>query len=84
MLAEGVIEPSDGPWASQSVMIPKPDGSIRYCVNYIPLNRVTVKDSYPLPDMEEQLRDLAGCPYKFAIDAWAGYWQIPIAPEGSR
>ena len=81
MLAEGVIEPSSSPWACQPVMVPKPDGSTRYCINYVPLNKVTVKDAYPLPDQNEQLRALAGCRYKFALDAWSGYWQIPIAPE---
>ena len=81
MLAEGVIEPGDGPWASTPVMVKKPDGSIRYCVNYVPLNRVTKKNAYPLPDQSEQLRRLANCRFKFKLDAWAGYWQVPIAPE---
>ena len=81
MLAEGVIEPGDGPWASTPVIIKKSDGSIRYCVNYVPLNRVTKKNAYPLPDQSEQLRRLANCRFKFKLDAWAGYWQVPIAPE---
>ena len=81
MLEEGVIEPSSSPWACQPVMVPKPDGSTRYCINYVPLNKVTVKDAYPLPDQNEQLRALAGSRYKFALDAWSGYWQIQIAPD---
>src|SRR5699024_7671674 len=51
MLDAGVIRHSKSPWASQIVKVRKPDGSIRICGNYIPLNEVMEPDSFPLPDI---------------------------------
>jgi hypothetical protein len=53
MLSTDVIEPSGSPWASPIVLIPKPDGSIRFCVHCRRLNTVTRKYSYALPRMDD-------------------------------
>ena len=58
MLQEGVIEPATSEWASPVVLITKPDGSVRFCVDYRKLNALTIKDSYPLPRMDECLDSL--------------------------
>ena len=49
MLKAGVIRPSSSDWASAPVLIRKKDGGVRWCVDYRALNKVTIKDTYPLP-----------------------------------
>ena len=58
MLAAGVIAPETSEWASTVVLISKKDVSVRFCVEYRKLNALTVKDTYPLPQMDECLDNL--------------------------
>ncbi len=60
MLEKQVIQPSSSPWASGIVMVQKKDGSKRFCVDYRKLNDLTVKDSYPIPRIDDTLDQLAG------------------------
>jgi len=53
-----VIEPSTGEWASPVVMVPKPDGSVRFCIDYRKLNLMTVTDAYTIPRMDECIDSL--------------------------
>ena len=55
MLAEGVIRPSSSPYASPVTLVPKKDGTTRFCVDYRKLNSVTVRDQYPLPQIQDIL-----------------------------
>ena len=81
MLDRGVIEPSKSEWASPVVLVPKPDGSVRFCIDYRKLNELTVKDSYPLPRMDHCLDSLGDASFFSTLDCNAGYWQIPVSPE---
>jgi len=78
MLREKVIEPAKSEYASPVVLVPKPDGSLRFCVDYRKLNSITVKDTYPLPRMDECLDSLGDAQYFTTLDCNSGYWQIPV------
>jgi hypothetical protein len=81
MLAAGVIEPAVSEWASPVVLITKPDGSVRFCVDYRKLNALTIKDSYPLPRMDECLDSLGDATIFSTLDCNSGYWQILMKEE---
>ena len=83
MLKDGIIEPSQSPWASPIVIVDKKDGTKRFCVDYRALNKVTVKNSHPLPRIDDILASLDGAKYFTCLDLRSGYWQIPVDP-GSR
>ena len=74
MLDAGVIEPANSEWASPVVLAPNPDGSLRFCVNYRKLNSLTVKDTYPLPRMDECIDSMGEAQFVTALDANSGYW----------
>ena len=74
----GVIEESNSPWASAVVLIPKGDGSIRFCVDYRHLNDVTLPDAYPLPRVEDLIDKIGQAKYLTKIDLSRGYWQVPM------
>ena len=81
MLRAGVIEPSDSPWASAVVLVKKKSGDWRFCVDYRPLNRVTRKDSYPLPRVDETLDLASGSSWFSSLDLRSGYWQVPLSAD---
>jgi len=79
MLEYGIIEPTASPWASCIVLVKKKDGTLRFCVDYRPLNSITIKDSYPLPLIDNCLNALAGSSWFSTLDLRSGYYNVPIA-----
>ena len=80
-LEEGVVEPSESPWASALVPAKKKGGKIRWAIDYRKLNDVTIADSFPLPNIEQNLERLSGSRIYSALDAAAAYNVIPVAEE---
>ena len=81
MLRDGVIEPSNSEFAGPVLLVPKPDGSKRFAIDYRRLNEMTVKDQYPLPRMDEYLDSLGEAKWFTTLDANSGYWQVEIHPD---
>ena len=81
MLQEGVIMPTNSPWASPVVMVTKKDGTCRFCIDYRKLNGVTRKNAYPLPRIDESVESLGGNNWFCTLDLQSGYWQIGMHPE---
>lgn len=81
MLELGVIEPAVSPWNSPVLMVPKKDGTYRFCLDSRKLNGVTKKYSYPLPFIADILDSLGNSRYLSSIDLSSAFWQIPISPE---
>jgi len=77
----GVIEPSSAEWVFPVVLVPKPDGAMRFCVDYRQLNEVTVRDVYPLPRMDDCIDFLGDAKVYSTLDCNSGYWKIPVADE---
>ena len=76
MLAQGVIQNSNSPWASPVVLIKQKDGSHRFCVDYRRLNGLTKMDVFPLPCVDDTLDILSQTQYFSMLDLAAGYWQV--------
>ena len=84
LLDKGFIRPSVSPWGAPVLFVKKKDGSFRLCIDYTGLNRVTIKNKYPLPRIDELLDQLRGAKWFSKIDLASGYHQIPIASEEVR
>ena len=80
-LRKGFIRPSASPWGSPVLFVSKKDGTIRLCVDYRSLNKVTIKNKYPLPKIEDLFDQLNGAKVFSKIDLRSGYYQLKIRPE---
>eukprot|EP01054_Gregarina_sp_Poly1_P005646 Gregarina_sp_Poly_1__5645@NODE_297_length_9827_cov_119_211168_g245_i1_p4_GENE_NODE_297_length_9827_cov_119_211168_g245_i1NODE_297_length_9827_cov_119_211168_g245_i1_p4_ORF_typecomplete_len370_score15_31RVT_1/PF00078_27/3_2e18DUF1177/PF06675_11/0_38_NODE_297_length_9827_cov_119_211168_g245_i178838992 len=84
LLALGIITPSKSPWAARPRIVSKPDGTIRLCGNYIPLNNKTIKYRYPLPRIDDIIDKLGSYSWFITLDLASGFWQIPLDLESRQ
>ena len=75
-LAKGYIRQIKSPYGAPVLFVDKKDGKSRLCVDYRALNKVTVKNSYSLPRIDDLFNRLAGAKYFSRIDLRSGYHQI--------
>jgi hypothetical protein len=81
LLDKGYIHPSTSPWGCSALFVEKKDKELRLCVDYRPLNAVTIKNKYPLPCIDILFDQLAGAQVFYKIDLRSGYHQIKIRAE---
>jgi hypothetical protein len=81
LLDKGYIRPSTSPWGCSALFVEKKDKELRLCVDYRPLNAVTIKNKYPLPRIDILFDQLAGAQVFSKIDLHSGYHQIKIRAE---
>jgi hypothetical protein len=81
LLEKGFIRPSSSPWGCPAIFVKKKDQTLRMCVDYRPLNEVTIKNKYPLSRIDILFDQLTGARLFSKIDLRSGYHQIRIRPE---
>jgi hypothetical protein len=76
MMDKGYIRPSVSPWGAPVLFVKKKDGTLRLCIDYIQLNKVTIKNKYPLPRIDDIFDQLGGASIFSKIDLRSGYHQV--------
>jgi hypothetical protein len=84
LLDKGYIYPNSSPWGCPALFVKKKDQSLRLCIDYRPLNAVTVKNKYLLPRIDILFDQLAGAKVFSKVDLHSSYHQIKIHPEDVR
>ncbi|GKC52371.1 putative reverse transcriptase domain-containing protein [Tanacetum coccineum] len=75
---KGFIRPSSSPWGASILFVKKKDGSFRMCIDYRELNKLTIKNRYPLPRIDDLSEILQGSQYFSKIDLRSGYNQLRV------
>ena len=78
LLWHGLARPSESPWASPCILVPKEDGSLRFCTDYRKINNITIKDSYPLPLIDDLIDFVGQAKFVTKIDLLKGYYQVRL------
>jgi hypothetical protein len=81
MMDKGYIRPNVSPWGAPVLFVKKKDGTLRLCIDYRQLNKVTIKNKYPLPRIDDLFDQLGGASIFSKIDLRSGYHQVRIKGE---
>nr|CAD1842324.1 unnamed protein product [Ananas comosus var. bracteatus] len=81
LMDRGFVRPSVSPWGAPVLFVKKKDGSLRLCVDYRELNKVTIKNKYPLPRIDDLFDQLQGSYVFSKIDLQSGYHQLRVRAE---
>ena len=84
MIELGVIEPSISPYSSPIVLVPKKDGSVRFCIDFRKLNKATEFNAEPMPNMEEVITRMSGHRFYSQMDLCKGYWQLGLSKRSRQ
>ena len=77
-LGNGWIERSSSAYGAPLLFVPKPDGSLRMCIDYRGLNKIIVKNKFPMPRIDDLIDNLVGSKYFSTLDLAAGYHQLKL------
>ena len=78
MLEHGFIQPSSSNWSSPCVLVPKPDGGIRFCTDYRKVNAISITDAFPIPRVDDYIDRSGKSKFLTKIDLLKGYWCVPL------
>ena len=81
VLEKGYVRPSSSSWGAPVLFVKKKDGSMRMCINYHALNKVTIKNKYPLPRIDDLFDQMKRARVFSKIDLRSGYHQLKICPK---
>ena len=84
MLKHNIIQRSSSDWSSPCVLVPKPDGSIRFCTDYRKVNDVTKTDAFPIPRVDDCVDRVGQYQFLTKIDLMKGYWCVPLSERGRQ
>ncbi|KAJ9560610.1 LOW QUALITY PROTEIN: hypothetical protein OSB04_005770, partial [Centaurea solstitialis] len=84
LLDKGFIRPSTSPWGAPILFVKKKDGSMWMCIDYRELNKLTVKNRYPLPRIDDLFDQLQGAAWFSKIDLRSGYHQLKVREEDAH
>ena len=84
MLENDLIEPSNSNWSSPCLLVPKPDGSYRFCTDFRKLNAVTKNDSFPIPRIDDCIDKIGHAKFVSKLDLLKGYWQVPLTEQAKK